>query len=42
MPLMNYLKINSCARISIQIYNKKEDIDKLILALKKVESIFNG
>ena len=42
MPLMNYLKINSCARISIQIYNKKEDIDKLILALKKVEDIFNG
>ena len=42
MPLMNYLKINSCARISIQIYNKKEDIDKLILALKRVEDIFNG
>ena len=42
MPLMNYLKINSCARISIQIYNTKEDIDKLFLALKKVEDIFNG
>ena len=42
MPLMNYLKINSCARISIQVYNNKKDIDKLYLGLKKVEDIFNG
>jgi len=42
MPLMNYLGINSCARISIQYYNSKSDIDKCISGLNKVEEIFNG
>ena len=42
MPLMNYLGINSCARISIQYYNTKSDIDKCISGLHKVEEIFNG
>ena len=42
MPLMNYLGINSCARISIQYYNNKSDIDKCISGLNKVEKIFNG
>ena len=42
MPLMNYLGINSCARISIQYYNSKSDIDKCISGLHKVEEIFNG
>jgi len=42
MPLMNYLGINSCARISIQYCNTKSDIDKCISGLNKVEEIFNG
>jgi len=40
-PLMNYLGINSCCRVSFSIFNTKEDIDIMIEALKKVNSVFN-
>lgn len=39
-PLMKYLNIPSCCRISIGIYNDKEDIDALVQALEKVVQIF--
>jgi cysteine desulfurase/selenocysteine lyase len=40
MPLMNKLKIQGTNRISFQIYNTKEDIDRLIEALKKAQEVF--
>jgi len=39
-PLMRYLGIDSTCRISFSIYNSKEDIDKLILALDKIHAKF--
>ncbi|SFB32415.1 cysteine desulfurase [Clostridium frigidicarnis] len=35
-PLMKYLEVNATSRISFYFYNKKEDVDKFIEALKKV------
>lgn len=40
-PLLRFLKTDSTCRISIAIYNTKEDIDKLIVALKKVNEMFS-
>ena len=40
MPLMTKLKIAGTCRISISIYNTKEDIDKLISGLIKVKEVF--
>lgn len=40
MPLMNKLNIYGTCRISLAIYNTKEDIDKLIKGLNKVQEIF--
>ena len=39
-PLMRYLGIDSTCRISFSVYNTKEDIDKLIDAIKYAYSIF--
>ena len=39
-PLMRFLNISSTARISFYLYNGPSDIEKLILGLKKVKSIF--
>lgn len=39
-PLLRYLGLDSTCRLSISIYNNKEDIDKLIEALKKVYNKF--
>lgn len=39
--LMKELNISSCCRISIGAYNTKEEINSLILALKKVNEIFS-
>lgn len=39
-PLMTYLKSPATCRISVGIYNTKEDIDKLIIGLKKVREVF--
>ncbi len=39
-PLLRYLGLDSTLRISLAIYNTKEDIDKLIDALKKTYDMF--
>ncbi len=39
-PLMKYLEIPSCCRVSFSIYNTFEDIDKLVESLEKVTSYF--
>ncbi len=36
MPLMQYLKIDGCIRLSLAAYNSVEEIDKAVLALKKM------
>jgi cysteine desulfurase/selenocysteine lyase len=38
-PLMNHYKINGSIRVSFAIYNSKEDIDKLITGIKKVQEM---
>ncbi len=40
MPLMKKLNITGTCRISFSIYNSKEDVDKLIEGLKKVQEVF--
>lgn len=40
MPLHEYLKIPASARASFYVYNTKEDVDKLIEAIKEVKKIF--
>ncbi|TDT69882.1 cysteine desulfurase/selenocysteine lyase [Hypnocyclicus thermotrophus] len=39
-PLMKYLNIPSCCRVSLSIYNTENDINKLIKSLYKVKEIF--
>ena len=39
-PLMNYMDIQSCCRVSLSIYNDDEDIAKLIEGLKKIKEVF--
>jgi len=39
-PLMDYFKVPAAARASFGIYNTREDIDALILSLKKVIEVF--
>ena len=41
MPLMDILKVSGVCRVSFSIFNTKEDIDKLIVALKKCQEVFN-
>jgi SufS family cysteine desulfurase len=40
MPLLKELGVSSTLRASPYIYNTKEDIDKLVVALKKAEELF--
>ena len=40
MPLMKKLNISGTCRASFSIYNTKEDIDKLVEGLKKVQEVF--
>ncbi|MEK6914043.1 MAG: cysteine desulfurase [Nanoarchaeota archaeon] len=40
MPLMKKLNISGTCRISFSVYNTKEDIDKLLLGLNKVQEVF--
>lgn len=39
-PLMKYLGIASCCRVSFGIYNNEEDVYKLVEAIKKVKEVF--
>ena len=39
-PLMNYMDIQSCCRVSFSIYNDDEDRAKLIEGLKKIKEVF--
>ena len=39
-PLMRYLRIDSTCRASFYLYNTKEDVDKLVEALKKAYEMF--
>lgn len=40
-PLIEYLGVDSTCRASLAIYNTKEDIDRLVEALKYVQSTFS-
>lgn len=40
-PLLNFFKINSCARVSLALYNNKEDITHFIYELEKAQKFFN-
>lgn len=40
-PLLNFLNIDSCIRMSICFYNNKEDVDNLVNALIKVNNRFS-
>ncbi len=39
-PLLRYMGLDSTCRASIYIYNTKEDIDRLVAALKKTRDMF--
>ncbi|QOI11083.1 SufS family cysteine desulfurase [Blochmannia endosymbiont of Colobopsis nipponica] len=41
IPLMNYFRTSSMCRISLAMYNNKEDIDKLISSLIKTQHLLN-
>ena len=40
-PLMRYMGINATSRASIYFYNTKEDIDRLVEAIKKTYDMFS-
>lgn len=40
-PLLRYLEIDATCRASIYIYNTKDDIDRLVMALKKAYDMFS-
>ncbi|GKU23836.1 cysteine desulfurase [Clostridium folliculivorans] len=39
-PLMRYLNINSTCRLSVSVYNNKQDIDTLVTALEYARRLF--
>ncbi len=39
-PLLRYMNLDSTCRASFYFYNTKEDVDKLIIALKKAYKMF--
>ncbi|TCT19101.1 cysteine desulfurase/selenocysteine lyase [Melghiribacillus thermohalophilus] len=39
-PLMRWLNVSSTARASFYLYNSEEDIDKLVVALRKTKEFF--
>jgi len=40
MPLMSVLGISGAARVSFYIYNTREDVDALVIGLRKVKEVF--
>lgn len=40
-PLMQYLKQNATCRASFYLYNTREDVDRFIMALKKVREVLH-
>lgn len=42
MPLMEYLQIPATVRISLGLYNNRDDIECLLLSLRKVIHLFKG
>lgn len=40
MPLMDHYQVPAMARISLGVYNKREDIDKAVAALHKARKLF--
>jgi len=40
-PLMDYLGVAATVRVSFYLYNTREEIDRLIDALKKIKEYFN-
>lgn len=40
-PLMKHMDLFSTCRVSFAMYNTREDIDKLIFAIKKVKEVFS-
>lgn len=40
-PLLRFLEIDATCRASFSFYNTKEDVDKLIIGIKKVYELFN-
>ena len=40
-PLIRYLNLPATCRVSFYIYNTKEDVDKLVLGLKKAYNMFS-
>lgn len=40
-PVMRWLDVPATVRVSVYLYSTKEDIDQLIVALKKVKEIFS-
>jgi len=41
MPLMKVLKVNGVCRVSFSVFNTREEIDHLIISLKKCQEVFN-
>ncbi len=39
-PLMKFMGVHSCCRASLGLYNTKEDIDRLVEGLEKVQAVF--
>ena len=39
-PLLRYMGVDSTCRASFSIYNNKQDVDKLVIALKKAYKMF--
>ncbi|OGH58949.1 MAG: hypothetical protein A2725_04355 [Candidatus Magasanikbacteria bacterium RIFCSPHIGHO2_01_FULL_33_34] len=39
-PLMNYLQVNGTIRVSFWVYNDKDDVDRLVMGIKKAIKLF--
>ena len=41
MPLMHYLNVPALTRVSFGVYNMQDDVDALVIGLKKVRTVFS-